>query len=154
MKLSKKGEYALKALLALTFSAKVGSRPVLHLTDISEGEDIPIKFLEHIMAALKRGRLVNSQKGKGGGYVLARSPKEILLGEVIRLIDGPLSPIGSVDEIKEIIRKGKKESGIYSVLLDVRNAISDILDKTTLEDLHQRTLDLIRVKNQYEMYYI
>ncbi len=154
MKLSKKGEYALRALLALTFSVKFKSKPSLHLKDISQSEEIPIKFLEHIMAALKKGSLVRSQKGKGGGYVLSRAPKEIVLGEVIRLIDGPLSPIGSAEEIKEIIRKGKKESGIYSVLLDVRNAISQVLDKMTLEDLYKRTVDLTRVKHQSEMYYI
>lgn len=154
MRLSKKGEYAIKALEALTLAHKSGLNHSLHLRDIATSEGIPIKFLEHIMVALKRGGLIRSQKGKGGGYVLSRSPKEITLGEVIRLIDGPLSPIANAEEIKEMIRKGDRDSGLYSFLLEVRNAISDILDTATFEDLYVKNMELCRTKPQCAMYSI
>ncbi len=154
MRLSKKGEYAIKALQTLTFSYKDKSNQHLHLREIAGREDIPVKFLEHIMAALKRGGVVKSEKGKGGGYILARSPDEITLGEVIRLMDGPLSPIASADEIKEMIRRGDRDSGIYSFLLDVRDAVSQVLDKATLEDLYTRNMELSRAKKTYAMYHI
>ena len=154
MKLTKKSRYAFRALLSLTFASKYKSNPCLHLKDIAETEEIPGKFLEHIMSSLKKGGIVRSQKGKGGGYVLARNPKEIWLGNVIRLMDGPLVSIGTAEEIKEVIREGKKDSGLYSILLDVRNAISEILDKSNLEDLYKKTVELTRVRSQYQMYYI
>lgn len=155
MKLSKRGEYSLRALLALTFAYKSNPIVSIQLRVISEGEKIPYKFLEQIMSALKNGSLVKSQKGKHGGYVLAKPPEQINLGEVIRLMDGPLAPAGNAEEIRGVIERGERNAGIYSILLEVRNAIAGILDSTTLEDVYQRTQELWRDrKSQHAMYYI
>lgn len=155
MKLSKRGEYAIRALQALTYAYKSNSIYSIQLKLISERENIPFKFLEQIMSVLKNGGLVKSQKGKHGGYVLARSPEQINLGEVIRLMDGPLAPAGNAEEIRGLIERGERNAGIFSILLEVRNAIAGILDKTTLEDVYQRSEQLWRDrKSQHAMYYI
>ena len=155
MKLSKRGEYALRALLALTYAYNSNALSSNQLKLLSEKEDIPYKFLEQIMSALKHGGLVKSQKGKNGGYTLAKQPEKICLGEVIRLIDGPLAPTGNAEEIRGVIQRGERTAGIYSVLLEVRNAIADILDHTTLADVYRRTLELSRDRREPSgMYYI
>ncbi len=155
MKLSKRGEYAIRALLGLAYAYKINPFSRKQLKLISEREEIPYKFLEQIMSSLKNGGLVKSQKGKHGGYVLANPPEKITLGEVIRLMDGPLAPAGNAEEIRGVIERGERNAGIYSILLEVRNAIAAILDNTTLEDVYQRTQELWRDrKSQHAMYYI
>jgi Rrf2 family protein len=90
MKLSKKAEYAMRALLAMS-RAPEGANFSIH--DIATGEGIPLKFLEQILLALKNGGLLRSKRGVGGGYQLQRPAARITLGEVITLIDGPFQPI-------------------------------------------------------------
>src|SRR5215216_328783 len=97
MKLSKKGEYALRSLINLGIASEVG-RTLVQVSELAESEQLPVKFLEQILQALKDGGLVLSARGKFGGYRLARRPKEIKIGEVVRLIDGPLAPIGCVSQ--------------------------------------------------------
>ena len=151
MKLTKKGEYSLKALLALT--STYGQKP-LHLHEISSQENIPYKFLEQIMILLRRSGLVTSVKGKNGGYVLSKQPSQTTLGEIIRAIEGPLAPIGTAAEIREKMDKDERHAGLYSVLLDVRNAVSKILDQKTLADVYEKTLEASLAKSHYQMYYI
>ena len=151
MKLTKKGEYGLRALLAL---ALVYDRKTLCLRELSARERLPVKFLEQIMMILKRAHLVESVKGKHGGYSLARSPEEITLGEVIRVVDGPLAPLATAQEIKKQIQKDDRHPGLYSVLLDVRNAISEILDHKSLADICTESLELVRSRGTRQMYYI
>lgn len=90
MKLSKKAEYALRALLAMSRAAEGAN---FSIQDIASSEHIPVKFLEQILLALKNGGLLRSKRGVGGGYQLQRSPKSISLGEVVAMIDGPFQPI-------------------------------------------------------------
>src|SRR3990167_7294939 len=116
MKITKKGEYALKTLLAL---ASVYDERTLALREIAKEEKIPYKFLEQIMILLKKTRFVKSTQGKFGGYALARAPKEITLGEIIRAVEGPLSPIGTKTEIKKRIQTEEHHPGLYCILLDV-----------------------------------
>ncbi|MBI4398107.1 MAG: Rrf2 family transcriptional regulator [Candidatus Omnitrophica bacterium] len=151
MKISHRGEYALKCLMALSFNYGKG---VVQLRSISEKEGIPYKFLEQIMIALKQGGLVKSQKGKLGGYQLSRSPEEISLGEVIRLIDGPLAPLGNESELKKLVKERGRHSGLYAVLLDVRNACSAILDKQSLRDICVKTIELQEKGTEAYMYFI
>ena len=151
MKLTKKGEYGLRALLAL---ALVYDQKTLCLRELSARERLPVKFLEQIMMILKRARLVESVKGKHGGYSLARPPEEITLGEVIRVVDGPLAPLATAQEIKKQIQKDDRHPGLYSVLLDVRNAISEILDHKSLADICTKSLELARSRGTRQMYYI
>src|SRR5664279_1867379 len=97
MKLSKKGEYALRSLINLGIAAEVG-RSLVQVAELADSEQLPVKFLEQIMQALKEGRLVASERGKFGGYRLAKAAQKITIGEVVRLIDGPLAPIGCVSQ--------------------------------------------------------
>lgn len=151
MKLTKRGEYGLKALLAL---ACVYGQKTLSLREISVQEKLPVKFLEQIMMVLKRNGFVESVKGKHGGYSLSRPPAEIKIGEIIRAVEGPLAPVGTAREIEKKIQKEEHHAGLYSILLDVRNAIADILDKKTLADVCEKSLELARQKPERQMYYI
>jgi Rrf2 family protein len=89
MRLSKKAEYALRAVVAMGRRGR--SRP-MQIQELSEAERIPVKFLEQILLELKKGNLLTSKRGVGGGYQLNHSPEEIALGDVIELIDGPFVP--------------------------------------------------------------
>lgn len=151
MKITKRGEYALQTLLALSF---VYGERTLSLREISEQEDLPVKFLEQIMMLLRRAGLVESTKGKHGGYTLARPPKAITLGEIIRTVDGPLAPIATAAHIQKCIEKSDRQAGLYCFLLDVRNAVAEILDKRTLADVCEKSLELARSKPAHQMYYI
>ena len=95
MKLSKRGEYGLRALQDL--AAHYGEGPVPN-NDLSERNNIPSRFLEQILLTLKHGQIVHSQKGPRGGYYLARPPQQITLAQAVRLLDGPLAPISCVSE--------------------------------------------------------
>lgn len=151
MKITKRGEYALKALLAMAF---VYGQKTLSLREISREERLPVKFLEQIMMVLKRNDFVQSTKGKHGGYALSRPPQTITVGEVIRAVDGPLSPVGNAKEIERRIRQDDRHPGLYSTLLDVRNAISEILDHKSLADICTRSLEIGRSSESRQMYYI
>ena len=136
MKLSKRGEYGIRALCHL---AERHDRGVIHIASIAEKESLPSKFLEGILLQLKRAGIVKSRRGVEGGYALARSPSEVMLGEVIRVLDGPLAPLGSAEELHALMANHPRQSGLYAVLLDVRNAASEILDRTSLADVVART---------------
>jgi len=151
MKISRRGEYALKCLIALSFNYGKG---ILQLSEISRREGIPFKFLEQIMIMLKQGRIVKSQKGKHGGYQLVKAPEDISLGEIIRLIEGPLAPVGNEQELKFLVEERGRHCGLYAILLDVRNAISDILDRKTLANLCEKTLELQEKNSEAYMYFI
>ena len=151
MKITKRGEYAIKTLLALAFT--YGERTV-NLREIARQEKIPYKFLEQIMILLKKAELIQSVQGKHGGYSLSRSPKEITLGQVIRMIEGPLSPIGTATEIRKRIQNESHYPALYVAFLEVRDAIADILDKKTLAEVCEKSLELSGSKSPYQMYYI
>jgi len=97
MKLSKKGEYALRALIDLGIAAEVG-RSLVQVTELAEREKLPIKFLEQIMMMLKAAGLIESRRGKFGGYRLARPAGRSLSAMSFALIDGPLAPINCVSQ--------------------------------------------------------
>lgn len=139
MKLSKKGEYGVRAVCHL---AEHWGEGVIHSRQIAEKESIPPKFLESILLQLKRAGLVKSRRGVEGGYRLSRGPDQVMLGEVIRVLDGPLAPLGSADELRELMEREERQAGFYSVLLDVRNAASAILDRTSLAEVVERNLRL------------
>jgi len=132
MRISKKGLYALEAL---TMLARNYPKRSAKIREIAATEEIPEKFLELILLDLKRARLVESLRGVNGGYVLRRDPSKVMLGEVIRTIDGPLAPLGDVDSLRDLVKLDKKHSPLYRVFLEVRNATARILDHTSLADL-------------------
>ena len=148
MKLSKKGEYALRSLINLGIAAEVG-RSLVQVSELAESEQLPMKFLEQILQALKDAGLVISARGKFGGYRLAKRPKEITIGQVVRLIDGPLAPIGCVSQsaYTKCTCPDEEHCGLRMLMLDVRNAIAGILDRYTLADVVEVTLRKLRRDN-------
>jgi Rrf2 family protein len=145
MKLSKKGEYALRALIDLGIASEVG-RSLIQVTELAEHEKLPIKFLEQIMTVLKEAGLIESQRGKFGGYRLAQPPGKIMMGHVIRLIDGPLAPIACVSQTayEKCSCPDETHCGLRMLMLDVRNAITNILDRYSLADVVEVTLRKMR----------
>jgi Rrf2 family protein len=133
--ISKKTKYALKALLYL--ARKYNQGPVL-ISDLARDERIPKKFLELILLTLKNNGLLQSRKGKGGGYYLGKLPREISVGNVIRILDGPLAPVPCVSETayakcQECV--DERTCGIRPVMKEVRDAMANILDNTSLADM-------------------
>lgn len=133
MKLSRKGEYALRALICLGLGELYG-RKRLQVGEISSSDNIPEKFLEQIMNDLRDGGFVEGQRGRNGGYRLARPAEQISLGQVIRHIEGPLAPVACASHTayERCSCPDEANCGLRMLMLDVRNAISDILDRHTL----------------------
>lgn len=133
--LSMKAKYGLKALLILAASDE--ARPVL-IADLSRQGRIPRKFLESILLQLRRAGLLRSKKGRGGGYTLDRPAESILVGDVIRLLDGPLAlvPCASLTAYRKCGDCDDEAScAIRIVMKEVRDATAGILDGTTLASL-------------------
>lgn len=137
--ISKKTKYALKALIYLAQEYDKG--PIL-IADLARDEMIPKKFLELILLSLKNNGLLLSKKGKGGGYYLGKSPRKVTMGQIIRLMEGPLAPVPCVSESAyEKCEECENENtcGIKMVMKDVRDSMAKILDNTTLADVLERT---------------
>ena len=145
MRISKRGLYALKALVHL---AEAEGRGLVKIHDIADAEDLPEKFLEGILVTLKNGRVVSSQRGRDGGYRLRRPAAEILLGEVVRMMDGPLAPFGDAAELTERIRTEPRHPGLFDLFLEVRNAAAAILDHTTLADLTAKNRRMVAARSR------
>lgn len=148
MRLSKKGEYALRAMIDLSLNYEKGH---IQIHDISQREKIPEKFLEIILLELKKAGLLQSKRGIGGGYNLIKHPREITLAEVIRIIDGPLAPLGCVSKWAHVNCPEEKNCGLQSVMMDVRNAIAKILEGVTFDDVCKKTKGTL---DQRLMYHI
>ena len=145
MKVSSRGLYALKAL---THLAAAHDRGLVRIHEIAEEEQIPEKFLEGILVTLKNARLVSSQRGRAGGYRLRRPPGEILIGEVVRIMDGPLAPFGDAVELAYRVNNEPRHPGLFELFLDVRNAAAAILDHTSLSDLVGRNRRVLAKRRQ------
>src|ERR1700721_2567948 len=115
---------------------------MLQVSELAAKEDLPIKFLEQILMQLKAAGYLESRRGKHGGYLLARPPENISIGQVARLIDGPLAPIACVSQTAyaRCPCPDEEHCGLRMLMLDVRNAISNVLDKYTLQDSVDITL--------------
>jgi len=140
MKLSKRGEYALRSLINLGIAAKV-ERSLVRVSELAKAEDLPVKFLEQVMQQLREAGYVESERGKHGGYRLAKADSQIRIGEIVRLIDGPLAPIGCVSQTayEPCNCPDEAHCGLRMLMLDVRNAIAAILDRYTLADVVEVT---------------
>jgi Rrf2 family protein len=140
MRLSKRGEYGLRAMIILADAQKNSPTGMIQIREISAREQIPAKFLEQILLALKNAGLVHSKMGVGGGYYLARASKEITLGQIVRTLDGPLAPIKCVSQMayEPCGCPDEETCGLRMVMGDVRNAIANLLDNTTLATVIKR----------------
>ncbi len=138
MHLSKRGEYGLRAMIYLARTAEE-DQPVTIKT-IAEGENIPSKFLEQILLSLRYAGILQSKMGTGGGYYLAHQADEITLGQIKRVLDGPIAPIRCVSQMayEPCGCPDENTCGLRLVMKDVRDAISSILDETTLADIVER----------------
>jgi len=145
MRLSKRGEYGLRAAIHLANTQKYSPEVLVQIKDISVQEKIPTKYLEQILLALKNAGLLHSKMGLGGGYYLAKAPEQISLGQIIRVLDGPLAPIRCVSQIayESCGCPDEETCGLRMVMGDVRERIADILDNTTLADVTER-VDVVR----------
>ena len=132
MRLSSKGEYACLAMLYLGRHAE--SRPI-PTQEIATQNGIPRKFLEQILLTLKRAGYVQSRRGPEGGYFLAKPANGISLAEIIRLMDGPLAPVGAVSEYFHASTPVERSSALMTVFRDIRNYLAEKLEKTTFADL-------------------
>ena len=136
--LSRRSKYGLRALLALAEEA--GRGPVL-VSELSEREAIPKKFLEAILLDLNRHGLVQSKKGKGGGYFLRRPPAEITFGDAVRALEGPLALVPCVSQTayeRCVDCVDEVTCGVRLAMREVRDATAQILDSTTLADVNRR----------------
>jgi Rrf2 family protein len=139
MRLSKKGEYAVRALIEIGFEAKQRPGALIQISTVAQRTNIPEKFLEQILLALRNGGILKSKRGVEGGYSLAKTPDEITLGEVIRLLDGPLAPIScvSVTAYERCSCPDEATCGLHLAMKQVRDALAEILDNYKLSRVLQ-----------------
>ena len=141
MKLSVRGEYALRALIVLGLNV---DKDVVRIQTISEQQNIPKRFLEQILNELRAAGILESKRGLGGGYRLKLRPEQITLAKIIRLIEGPLAPVSCVSEkfYERCSCPDEEKCGIRSIMKEVRDAIVRILEGVTLAELCARVKEL------------
>jgi Rrf2 family protein len=135
--LSKKSQYAFKALMYLAQNDDKG--PVL-IAEISKKKKIPLKFLENILLELKKGGVLESKKGKGGGYYFAVPPAEVAMAKIIRLLDGPIAllPCVSLNFYEKCKNCDEKSCGLHDMMVLVRDATLKVLEKKTVADIAKK----------------
>jgi len=140
MKLSTKGRYGSRAALELANRYGCG---LVMVRQIAESQDISMRYLEHILNALRASGLVKSTRGAKGGYELARQPGEITLGEIIRSLEGPMNivPCLADDSCER-----KPTCVMYEVWKKIKESIDKVLDSITLEDMRKRDKELSRAQ--------
>lgn len=145
MRLTKRGEYALRAIIDLGIAQEAG-RPLIRIAELAQHERIPIKFLEAILVDLKDAGYLDSKRGQHGGYWLKMPMEKIRIGDLVRLIDGPLAPIPCVSQnfYERCSCPDEEHCGLRMLMLDVRNAIADILDGYTLAQVVEVTFRKFR----------
>lgn len=147
MRFSVKSEYAVTAVLDVAGHADKG--PV-HVRSIANRQAIPLKFLEQVMASLKKAGIVDSIRGSQGGYVLARDPKTINIAQIVEAIEGPITPIDCITDTAEYRYLQMNGCVVRDVWDDVKRAISKVLNGVTIEDLDRKK----REKEVSVMYHI
>lgn len=150
MKLSTKSEYGVRALVQIACNYDCGP---LSLREISDRENISYQYLEQIFMDLRRDTLVKSVRGAKGGYVLARSPSEITVGDIVEAVEGPIAPVSCVagrnsnnDEVHSVECSKYSACAPRGVWLKLRDRIREVLEDFTLQDLveNQDTPDMLR----------
>lgn len=137
MKITYKGDYALKALFQLALKYKEHEDGIMSIGEIAKHGDMPRKFLEQILLTLRKGGFVKSKRGVGGGFVLAKTPKEITVGDIIRFIEGPIGPIACAKDTYKGCRD--MSSCIFrDIWKEVASGVSAIVDELTFEELISR----------------
>jgi Rrf2 family protein len=135
VKISTKGDYATRALQDLALRYNQGPVPI---ETIAQRQVLPARYLEQLLLALKRAGFVGSKRGVNGGYYLAKPPREITLGQIIRTVDGPIAPIFCVAETSQESCAQETLCVLREVWAEVRDAMAAIVDNTTLADICER----------------
>lgn len=145
MKLSKRGEYGMRTLINLGIAREVG-REVVAASDLASVDNLPLKFVEQILADFRHAGIVGTKRGKFGGYFLQKPAGEIKMGDMVRLLDGMLAPIPCASEsfYQPCTCADEDHCGLRMLMIDVRNAVSNILDRYTLGDVVEVTLRKLR----------
>jgi Rrf2 family protein len=141
MTLTKKGEYALRAMIQLGIAKSLG-REIVPVSELAQSNQLPLKFVERILLELREAGYIETQRGKMGGYRVAKPLNKISMGEITRLIDGRLAPIACASETayERCTCPDEEHCGLRMLMIDVRNAIANILDKYTLGDVVEVTV--------------
>ena len=141
MRMTKRGEYAIRTLIRLGVAQRMGSA-IVSVSRLAGSEHIPAKFLENILADLKSAGYVEGIRGKRGGARLICDPEQTKVGELIRFMDGKLAPIGCASETayEACTCPDEDHCGLRMLMIDVRNAIANILDRYSLADVVTVTL--------------
>ncbi len=145
MRLSTRGQYAVRAMVNLAYYSK--GMPVT-LRDISKREQISINYLEQLFSKLRRGGIVKSVKGPGGGYILARSPEDIRIGEIIEMVEEPLNPVACLDGKDRCDRSAVCVT--QRVWKELGMRIRDFLNSITIYDLTKDVEDIYTFNNTTE----
>lgn len=134
MRLSKRGEYGIRAMTMIATPSPDGNHPTLLIKEISQSQKIPIKFLEQILLTLKNAGLLHSKVGKGGGYYLGKPAEMITIGMIIRALDGPIAPIRCVSQVayEPCDCPDENSCGLRMVMSEVRESMTKILDHKSL----------------------
>ena len=145
MHLSKKAEYALRALINLGIASQMG-RAALPGGELAEANRLPLKFVERILQELRDAGMVETHRGKNGGYTLTESGVNTRMGDIVRLMDGRLAPICCASEFayQKCSCPDEDHCGLRMVMIDVRNAIANILDRYTLAQVVEVTMRKMR----------
>lgn len=152
MRISAKGEYAAKAVLHLSLRYP----SVVTIQEVAARHHIPAKYLEHILLSLRKAGVLESRRGKKGGYRLAKPPQDVTLGEVLRVVDGKFSQASCIEvSLKPGYTCPESDScGLKQVWQDVQSAVEKILFETTFDELRKRTIgEVVRSRSSaaYEM---
>jgi Rrf2 family protein len=139
MKISFKGDYALKIILDLAIN--FGNEKV-QIKDISKRQDIPFKYLQQLILHLRSAGYVKTKTGPQGGVSLAKSPKQITVGEIIRLIEGTTSPIACVNDLSDTRCADERRCVFRCLWIEIRDKINEVVDNTTFEDLVKKAKEL------------
>jgi Rrf2 family cysteine metabolism transcriptional repressor len=153
MKLSKKGEYAIRALICL---AALETPVMLSIQEIARREGIPKKFLEQVLLALNKAGVVQSMRGKAGGYVLHRTPEGITLGDIVRAVDGPIAPLRCANPdapVKCADCVSLDLCWLRPVMVDVGATVNAALERVTLADMARRASLSRRSRNGHALMY-
>jgi Rrf2 family cysteine metabolism transcriptional repressor len=148
MKMSTKGDYATRALQDLAMHYDKGPVPI---EVIAQRQALPARYLEQLLLTLKRAGFLASKRGVNGGYYLAKPPREITLGQIIRAVDGPIAPIACVTEAPREQCSQETICALRDVWAEVRDAVSAIVDHTTLADICERIQARTRARVTYQI---
>ncbi len=146
MSVSQRCQYALRAVFEL---AKGDGESPVKMAKIAKKQAIPVRFLEIILNDLKRGGFIRPIRGKDGGWFLARSPRELTVGEVMRFIEGPFAPVGCISEAPKDPKDSKEACPLYANCVFVplwgraQKALEEVYDGTTFQDLLDQESEMI-----------